>query len=84
MTTDGDDSFCAGRAVKLSEHSTDVETFAREYATRCGLGAWLAEHIALAAWLHDIGKADRRFQLMLRGGSEIEFYKDAKVSFQPM
>lgn len=76
LTTDGDDSFCAGRAVKLSEHSADVETFAREYATRCGLGAWLAEHVAIAGWLHDIGKADRRFQLMLRGGSEIEFFKD--------
>lgn len=76
LTTDGDDSFCAGRAVKLSEHSADVETFAREYATRCGLEAWLSEHIALAAWLHDIGKADRRFQLMLRGGSEIEYFKD--------
>lgn len=76
LTTDGDDSFHAGRAVSLAEHSSDVESFAREYATRCGLGAWLAEHIALAAWLHDIGKADRRFQLMLRGGSEIEFFKD--------
>lgn len=76
LTTDGDDSFCAGRAVKLSEHSADVETFARDYAKRCGLDAWLAEHIALAAWLHDIGKADRRFQLMLRGGSEIELFKD--------
>ncbi len=76
LTTDGDDSFCAGRAVSLSEHCRDVETFAREYATRCGLGEWLAEHIALAAWLHDIGKADRRFQVMLRGGSEIEYFKD--------
>lgn len=76
LTTDGDDSFYAGRAVSLSEHSADVETFAREYAIRCGLDRWLAEHIALAAWLHDIGKADRRFQLMLRGGSEIEFFKD--------
>lgn len=76
LTTDGDDSFCAGRAVSLSEHSSDVEMFAREYAIRCGLGAWLAEHVALAAWLHDIGKADRRFQIMLRGGSEIEYYKD--------
>jgi len=76
LTTDGDDSFCAGRAVSLSEHSADVETFAREYAARCGLGRWLAEHVALAAWLHDIGKADRRFQLMLRGGSEIEHFKD--------
>ncbi len=76
LTTDGDDSFCAGRAVSLSVHSADVERFAREYATRCGLGAWLAEHVALAAWLHDIGKADRRFQLMLRGGSEVEYFKD--------
>jgi CRISPR-associated endonuclease/helicase Cas3 len=76
LTTDADDSFCGGRAVSLGEHSGDVETFAREYATRCGLGQWLAEHIALAAWLHDIGKADRRFQVMLRGGSEIEYFKD--------
>ncbi len=87
LTTDGDYSSCAGRAVKLSEHSADVETFAREYAVRCGLGAWLTEHIALAAWLHDIGKADRRFQLMLRGGSEIELFKDdtpwAKSAMSP-
>jgi CRISPR-associated endonuclease/helicase Cas3 len=87
LTTDGDDSFHAGRAVSLAEHSTDVEAFAREYATRCGLGAGLAEHLAIAAWLHDIGKADRRFQLMLRGGSEIELFKDetpwAKSSMPP-
>lgn len=76
LTTDGDDSFYSGRAVSLAEHSADVETFAREYATRCGLGTRLAEHVALAGWLHDIGKADRRFQLMLRGGSEIEYFKD--------
>lgn len=76
LTTDDDDSSHAGRAVSLAEHSNDVEAFAREYATRCGLGPWLAEHVALAAWLHDIGKADRRFQLLLRGGSEIELIKD--------
>jgi len=69
-------SFHAGRKVSLAEHSADVETFAREYAIRCGLGTWLAEHIAIAAWLHDIGKADRRFQLMLRGGSEIDLFED--------
>jgi CRISPR-associated endonuclease/helicase Cas3 len=76
LTTDGDDSFHAGRAVSLAEHSADVETFARGFATRCGLDTGLAEHVAIAAWLHDVGKADRRFQLMLRGGSEIEFFKD--------
>jgi CRISPR-associated endonuclease/helicase Cas3 len=79
LTTDADDSFHAGRAVALAAHSTDVETVAREYATRCGLGPWLAAHIALAAWLHDIGKADPRFQLMLRGGSEVEFFKDESL-----
>lgn len=76
LTTDADDSFCAGRAVSLSEHSLDVESLARDYAERCGLGPWLAAHVALAAWLHDVGKADRRFQIMLRGGSEIEYFKD--------
>lgn len=76
LTTDGDDSFHAGRAVSLAKHSSDVEAFAREYAMRCGLSPALAEHVAIAAWLHDIGKADPRFQLMLRGGSEIEFFKD--------
>jgi CRISPR-associated endonuclease/helicase Cas3 len=76
LTTDADDSYHGGRVVSLAEHSADVETFAREYATRCGLGTKLAEEVALAGWLHDIGKADRRFQLMLRGGSEIELYKD--------
>jgi CRISPR-associated endonuclease/helicase Cas3 len=79
LTTDADDSSFAGRAVSLAEHSGDVERFAREYATRCGLDPWLTEHVAMAAWLHDIGKADRRFQLMLRGGSEIEFFKDETV-----
>jgi CRISPR-associated endonuclease/helicase Cas3 len=76
LTTDDDDSVHAGRAVSLAEHSADVEKFAREYVISCGLDSRLVAHVAIAAWLHDIGKADRRFQLMLRGGSEIEFFKD--------
>ncbi len=87
LTTDGDDSFHAAVVVSLAEHSADVEAFARAYALGCGVDAWLAEHIALAAWLHDIGKIDRRFQLMLRGGSEIEYFKDetpwAKSAMSP-
>jgi CRISPR-associated endonuclease/helicase Cas3 len=76
LTSDGDDSFCSGRAVSLADHSRNVETIARQYARGCGLGPCLTEHVALAAWLHDIGKADRRFQIMLRGGSEIAYFKD--------
>ena len=76
LTTDREDSYHAGRVVTLAEHTADVESFAREYAKRCGLDSTLTECIALAAWLHDIGKADRRFQVMLRGGNEIDLFKD--------
>lgn len=76
LTTDDDDSFHAGCPVTLSEHSADVEGFARDYAKAAGIPLPLAEDVALAGWLHDVGKADRRFQILLRGGSEIEFFKD--------
>ena len=75
LTTDDDDSFHAGRAVTLSEHSADVERFARDYAEKV-LPREMIEDLALAGWLHDIGKTDRRFQVLLREGSEIAFFKD--------
>ncbi len=75
LTTDDDDSFHAGRSVPLSEHSADVEHFARDYAEKV-LPKELIEDLALAGWLHDVGKADKRFQILLRGGSEIAFFKD--------
>lgn len=76
LTTDDDDSFHAGRAITLAAHSADVESFAQDYAMSLGLTKSVAKDLALAAWLHDIGKADRRFQVLLRGGSEIDFFKD--------
>jgi CRISPR-associated endonuclease/helicase Cas3 len=76
LTTDEDDSFHAGQPVSLATHSCDVERFARDYSEAAGLSTELIEDIALAGWLHDIGKADRRFQILLRGGSEIDFLKD--------
>jgi CRISPR-associated endonuclease/helicase Cas3 len=76
LTTDDDDSFYAGQSVSLAEHSADVEQFARQYAAAAGLPGKFVEDLALAGWLHDIGKADRRFQILLRGGSEIDFFKD--------
>ncbi|MGH8237855.1 MAG: type I-G CRISPR-associated helicase/endonuclease Cas3g [Steroidobacteraceae bacterium] len=75
-TTDDEDSPYVGSEVELDVHSRDVEERARDYATRLWLSDELARDLALAAWLHDIGKADRRFQRMLRGGSEIAYYRD--------
>lgn len=80
LGSDDEDSFHAGRAgITLARHSADVEGFARRYAEALGLPSALASDIALAAWLHDIGKADERFQLLLRGGDEIEFFKDERA-----
>ncbi|MFB3854000.1 MAG: type I-U CRISPR-associated helicase/endonuclease Cas3 [Vicinamibacterales bacterium] len=76
ITTDAEDSCHAGRPVTLEEHTHHVERLARAYAAAAGLPHDVVEDVGLAAWLHDIGKADRRFQLLLRGGSEIAWLKD--------
>lgn len=58
-----------GEPVPLCTHLQGVETFARRHAQACGLPEDLTEAIARAGLLHDLGKADSRFQAMLRGGS---------------
>jgi len=75
-TTDDEDSSYVGAEVVLGVHSRHVEERACNYARRLGLSDELSNDLSLAAWLHDIGKADRRFQRMLRGGSEIAYYRD--------
>ena len=67
--TDEDDTSSLIRwPVTLQVHSTGVKEFSHRFAA--GLPPELAGDIELSAWLHDIGKADRRFQLMLHGGDE--------------
>ena len=58
-----------GKPVTLRTHLPGVENFARRHAAGCGLPDELAEAVARAGLLHDLGKADPRFQAMLRGGS---------------
>jgi CRISPR-associated endonuclease/helicase Cas3 len=57
--------------VTLKDHNTDVRKFAERYGRTIGFAEDVIEDLALAGWLHDVGKADPRFQRWLVGGSEV-------------
>lgn len=57
-----------GREVPLSVHLSDVREWGGLLAENVGLPPDVAADIALAGWFHDLGKADPRFQRMLRQG----------------
>ena len=67
------DEMSLGNLATLDGHGKAVGVRAKAVAERIGLPANLVEVIELAGRLHDIGKADRRFQLWLdpkcEGGS---------------
>ena len=73
--SDEDDASASGTShrdggpVPLCNHLPGVEAFARRHAVGCGLSRELSEALARAGLLHDLGKADPRFQSMLRGGA---------------
>lgn len=52
-------------AIALGEHLEGVGRKGKKIASSCGLDALTAHAVADAARLHDIGKNDPRFQLML-------------------
>lgn len=71
MTEEDEGSFL-GKPVTLVKHLDGVRQFAAVYSKALGLDDKLAADVALAAWLHDVGKADPRFQLLLHGGDPVK------------
>ena len=66
--TSEDDSYSATVPVTMDDHLSGVEGWTRRFAQGLGMPESLVNDLALAARLHDVGKADPRFQAMLRGG----------------
>ncbi len=66
-TEDDTASHSFNKPVGLEDHGSRVARFAKGFAETLGLEQF-ADDIGLAAYLHDAGKADPRFQTMLAGG----------------
>lgn len=67
-----DDSSSSTTMATLSDHSNGVEDWARRLAAGCTLGSdKVVDALAFAGFLHDVGKADPRFQVWLHGGDEV-------------
>ena len=58
-----------GHPLSLAEHSEDVEGQVEQSTTWLGLEPTIRSDLMLAGYLHDAGKADSRFQIMLSGGN---------------
>ena len=68
--TSEDDSYSATVRVLLDKHLEGVEGWAKRIGRGVGLPDPLAADLAIAARLHDVGKADPRFQLWMHGGNQ--------------
>lgn len=71
VTTEDDRASFTGKEVSLRAHLADVGAFAERFARAVGLPEPVVADVALAARLHDLGKADPRFQRLLQGGDPL-------------
>ena len=68
--SDEDDAAASGTVpVSLVSHLEGVSNLANRFASGCALPKPLVSAIETAGRLHDLGKADPRFQALLRGGN---------------
>lgn len=69
--TEGDEGSFLGSAVSLSRHLKGVRDYAQRFGVSLSLAEELTRDLSLSGWVHDLGKADQRFQLLLHGGDPV-------------
>ena len=72
-TTEGtvDSGSLTGTPVPLHDHLVGVADWAEHFGKGCGLSEPLVAALKWAGRIHDVGKADARFQLMLHSGDPV-------------
>lgn len=73
VSTEDDAASFTAAEVSLARHLQDVAAVAGGLARSLGLPQDIADDIRLAASIHDVGKADPRFQQLLMGGSAVRY-----------
>ena len=68
VTEDEEASYTSDQPITLQDHTVHVVARVEQFTAALGITDPLADDLRLAAELHDTGKADERFQLMLAGG----------------
>ena len=79
-TEDDRASSKSAKPISLDRHGCDVEGIARSFAKRLQLPDEVVEDLCLAAFLHDAGKADSRFQALLSGGDSWSLPSDRPLA----
>ncbi|HEY2932253.1 MAG TPA: CRISPR-associated endonuclease Cas3'' [Acidobacteriota bacterium] len=69
--TTEDDSASATTNISLKAHSDGVARRAADFARQCGFGNSIVQSMLVTGHLHDLGKADPRFQAFLHGGNTL-------------
>ena len=80
VSTEDDVASFTGAEVTLRDHLAHVVELAAVSCRHAGLPETITSDITLAALCHDVGKADRRFQRLLHGGSAFR----AEVAREPL
>lgn len=76
-TEDDTSGSMPGFGLELEQHCMDVRDMARRLATLSGLTEERVADLALSGYLHDLGKADQRFQAWLHYGDPLGLDLDA-------